>query len=98
MTTSTANSQNLRAINFHSQHSINLQHLEIGEHTHTSAFYFTNTAHIPRVKMDPVTIVLWVFVALLEIWLVFALAYAGLQKYDGRNFFERFVAALLFRL
>jgi len=48
--------------------------------------------------MDPVTIVLWVFVALLEIWLVFALAYAGLQRYDGRNFLERFVAALLFRL
>jgi hypothetical protein len=39
--------------------------------------------------MHPGLIAALVFCALLEVWIVFALVYAGLQRYDGRKYGRR---------
>lgn len=48
--------------------------------------------------MHPVLIVVLTLGAIGETWIVFALAYAALQRYDGRGYYRRVKDTLNFKL
>ncbi|KAF1846472.1 uncharacterized protein K460DRAFT_286690, partial [Cucurbitaria berberidis CBS 394.84] len=49
-------------------------------------------------KMHPAIIVVLVIGALSEMWVVFAVSYAALQRDDGRGYYRRVTDALRFKL
>jgi hypothetical protein len=48
--------------------------------------------------MHPALVIATVAAVVFEIWIIFALMYAALQRYDGRNYLRRVKDALQLRL
>jgi hypothetical protein len=49
-------------------------------------------------NMHPAIIAALVIAPIIEFWIVFALTYAAVQRYDGRKYGGRVKDALMFRL